>query len=212
MMLPSLDAILYGPYLDKIETRFKEIMGDKAEITITGIMTLLTGTITALIVSLAKTYLLAFMIITPLMMLLIGSVRAGLISMIPNLTPIIITLGIMGWWGFPMDAFTLLTGSIALGLAVDDTIHFMHNFRRYYQQCGDTKEAVRKTLSTTGQALFITTTVLASGFFIYMHSSMINLINFGILTGFTIIMALLADIILAPALMVVFERFMKSAY
>ncbi len=212
MIMPALDAIVYGPYFDKIKARFDEIMGGTAEVTYAGIMTLMTGDIGALIESLAATYLLAFMIITPLMMLLLGSVRVGLISMIPNLTPIIITLGIMGWRGFPMDAFTLLTGSIALGLAVDDTIHFMHNFRRYYQQCGDTRDAVRKTLSTTGQALFITTAVLASGFFVYIHSSMVNLMNFGILTGFTIIMALLADIILAPALMVVLEPFMKKTY
>lgn len=212
MILPARDSIVYEPYFDKLKVRFSEIMGDKAEVSYAGIMTMMTGALSALIKSLAQTYLLALMIITPLMMLLIGSVRAGLISMIPNLTPIIITLGIMGWFGFPMDAFTLLTGSIALGLAVDDTIHFMHNFRRYYQQCGDTKEAVRKTLSTTGQALFITSAVLASGFFIYMFSSMVNLINFGILTGFTIIMALLADIILAPALMVVLERFMNASY
>lgn len=212
MILPARDSVVYEPYFNQLKNRFSEIMGDKAEVSYAGIMTMMTGALIVLMNSLAKTYLLALMIITPLMMLLIGSVRAGLISMIPNLTPIIITLGIMGWIGFPMDAFTLLTGSIALGLAVDDTIHFMHNFRRYYQQCGDTKEAVRKTLATTGQALFITSAVLASGFFIYMFSSMVNLINFGILTGFTIIMALLADIILAPALMVVLERFMNASY
>lgn len=212
MVLPAVDSILYKPYLDTLKVRFKEIMGDSVEVSYVGIMTLLTGTIGALIESLAKTYVLAFIIITPLMMIITGSVRVGLISMIPNLTPIIITLGVMGWRGFPMDAFTLLTGSIALGLAVDDTIHFMHNFRRYYRQTSDTRLAIRKTLETTAQALFITSAVLSSGFFVYIFSSMINLINFGILTGFTIIMALLADIILAPALMVVLEPFMKKSY
>jgi hypothetical protein len=212
MILPALDAINYNPYTELLKSRFDAIFDGTAEVSYAGIITLMTGAITALMDSLAKTYVLAFLIITPLMMLIIGSFRVGLISMIPNLTPIIIILGIMGWRDFPMDAFTLLTGSIALGLAVDDTIHFMHNFRRYYQQSGDTKIAVRKTLSTTGQALFITSAVLSCGFFIYMFSSMNNLINFGVLTGITIILALLADIILAPALMVVLEPLMKSTY
>lgn len=200
-MLPAIDAVEYGPYLDEVKHHFQNVFGDTARITITGLMSLMAGTINALMSSLAKTYILAFLIITPLMMLIIGNVRVGLLSMIPNLTPIIITLGVMGWRGFPMDAFTLLTGSIALGLAVDDTIHFMHNYRRFYEQTGDNRLAVRRTLATTGQAMFITSVVLCSGFFVYLLSSMHNLSNFGLLTGFTIIMALLADIILAPALM-----------
>jgi predicted RND superfamily exporter protein len=107
----------------------------------------------------------------------------------------------MGWLGMPLDLFTMLIGSIAIGLAVDDTIHFMHNYRRYHHDTGDVKEAVRKTLLTTGRAMLVTTIVLATGFFLYMGANLSNLVNFGLLTGFTIIMALLADFFLAPALM-----------
>ena len=75
-----------------------------------------------------RSYAVALLIITPLMMLLIGSLRGGLASMLPNLGPIILVLGFVGWGGLHFDLFTLLIGSIAIGLAVDDTIHFMHNY------------------------------------------------------------------------------------
>ena len=70
--------------------------------------------------------------------------------MIPNLSPILITLGFMGWAGIPLDTFTLLIGSIALGLAVDDTIHFFHNYIRYYKRGGNPHRAVQETLLSTG--------------------------------------------------------------
>ncbi len=199
--MPWADAVLYKDFLDDISNRFKRVMGDGVEITTTGINALLSRTMSATIISMAESYLIAGVVITIMMILLIGNIRIGLVSMIPNLTPIILTLGLMGWLDLPLDLFTMLIGSIAIGLAVDDTIHFMHNYRRYHHDSGDVKEAVRKTLHTTGRAMFVTTAVLATGFFLYMGADMSNLRNFGLLTGFTIIMALLADFFLAPALM-----------
>jgi hypothetical protein len=115
-------------------------------------------------------------------------------------------MGVMGWFDVPMDLFTMLVGSIAIGLAVDDTVHFMHNFRRYFEENGDAREAVMKTLHTAGRAMLVTTCVLSVGFFIFMFAEMNNLYNFGWLTGFTIIMALLSDYFIAPALMVTVNR------
>ena len=95
--------------------------------------------------------------------------------------------------------FTLLIGSIAIGLAVDDTIHFLHNFRRYYLESGDSAKAIEQTFFTTGKAMVITTIVLSLGFYAYMMANMISVQNFGLLTGSVIILALLADLLLAPA-------------
>jgi predicted RND superfamily exporter protein len=136
------------------------------------------------------------------MVILIGRLRIGLLSMIPNLAPILLTMGVIYVFGYPMDLFTMLVASIAIGLAVDDTIHFMHNYRRYYDRTGDPVEAVRLTLMTAGRAMLVTTIVLAIGFYVLAFSTLNNIHNFGVLTGFTIIMALLADYLLAPALMV----------
>jgi len=178
----------------------------EAEVKITGMIALLFRTIYNVSVSMAKSYLIAIVVITILMIFLIGRIRIGLLSMIPNLTPILIMLGIMGTFSLPMDVFAMLVGSIAIGLAVDDTIHFMHNFRRYYEASGDPAGAVYETLHTAGRAMLVTTVVLSIGFFIFMLADMNNLINFGLLTGLTIIMALLADFFLAPALMVVVNK------
>jgi len=99
--------------------------------------------------------------------------------------------------------FTLLIGSIAIGLAVDDTIHFMHNFRRYYLESGDSTKAIQMTFLTTGKAMVITSIVLSLGFYAYMMAQMISVQNFGLLTGTVILFALLADLFLAPSLMII---------
>ena len=154
--------------------------------------------------------MLAFIIITPLMMFLVGSFRTGLIAMIPNMAPIIFSLALMVILGIPLDAFTLLVGSIALGLAVDDTIHFMHNYQRFYVELGDATRAVEETLKTTGRALFFTSLVLVSAFLVNLLATMSNLVNFGILTAFCILMAFLADVLLAPALVTELARYKEK--
>ncbi len=131
--------------------------------------------------------------------------------MVPNLLPILLTLGFMGWTGIPLDIFTLLIGCIAIGLAVDDTIHFIHSFQRYWQQHGDADRAISQTLATTGKALLFTSMVLSAGFFIFMLSSLSNLIAFGLLTGFAILMAFIADITITPALLTLVSRTRKRA-
>ncbi len=214
--MPFVDGIEYGRYLPALHAGFRDIIGDRAEVTFTGVIMLLAGSVDALIGDTIRAYVLAFLIIAPLMMLLVGSVRIGLLSMIPNLAPIMITLALMSILGIPLDAFTLLVGSIALGLAVDDTIHFMHNYQRYFSQSGDAALAVRQTLRTTGKALLITSLVLSGAFFVNMLGTMYNLQHFGLLTGFCIIVAFLADVLLAPALMTVLaawkSRSLKEAY
>jgi len=156
--------------------------------------------------STVNSYLLSLLIITPMMVFMLGSLRIGLFSMIPNLAPIIITLGLMQLLGIPLDAFTLLIGSIAIGLAVDDTIHFMHNFQRFRAEGNSAREATLKTLRTTGQAMLFTSLVLASAFFVYLFATMHNLFNFGLLTGFCIIVAFLADVTLSPALVTLLTK------
>jgi len=143
----------------------------------------------------------AALVITLMMILLIGDLRIGLVSMMPNLLPIVLVMGYLGWAGIQLDMFNMLVGSIALGLAVDDTVHFMHNYRRYYHLSGDVRQAVRETLLSTGRAMAVTTMVLATGFYTYTLADMNNLILFGSLTGSAIVIALVANFLLAPALM-----------
>tara|TARA_B100001964_G_scaffold99171_1_gene110748 strand:+ start:1160 stop:3619 length:2460 start_codon:yes stop_codon:yes gene_type:complete len=206
MKLPSADAVEYIRFMEVIQKRFKDVFSGKSEITITGRVALLFKTINSTIISMAKSYVLAFIVISLLMVLLMGNVKMGLISMIPNLAPIILTLGLMRILDIPLDAFTLLIGSIAIGLVVDDTIHFMDNFKHYYHETKDVGQAIHSTLQTTGRAILSTSMVLSGSFFVYIASSMNNLVNFGLLTGFAILAAMIADFLLLPALMVLVNK------
>ena len=202
---PFRDSIQYANLIDLVDNYFTSKFPE-AEITLTGMMALLSQTINHAIRSMARSYLIALVVITFLMIVLIGKLRIGLLSMIPNLTPILMTLAVIGVTPIKMDLFTMMVASIAIGLAVDDTIHFMHNFRRYYEKTGDPGLAVHKTLLTTGRAMLVTTIVLSTGFAIFAFATMNNLKSFGILTSFTVLMALAADYFLAPALMVLVNR------
>lgn len=207
---PFADAIKYAPLVRQIEQSYGERMGADAKVTVTGLMPLLTRTFEAVILSMTRSYIIALAVITPLMMMLLASVRLGALSMFPNLLPIAITLAIMGIFDFPLDGFTLLIGSIALGLAVDDTIHFMHGFNRYYAKSGDSAQAVRSTLATSGQAMLVTTLVLCSCFLVFTAGYMNSTFNFGVLTATALALAFVADVLLAPALMVLVTRSDKS--
>lgn len=206
MKVPWTDSMLYPSFIEKMQAHFEEILGDEVEFHITGLSPLLGKVFSAVISTMARSYLLAFAIITPLMILLMGSLRRGLLAMVPNLVPVLMTLGIMGWLDIALDMSTLLIGGIILGLAVDDTIHFMHKFRRLYEQSGDSEFAVRETLRTTGVAMLFTSVVLAAGFYVFLLAYMANMVMFGLLTGTAAITAFLADVLLAPALMVLVTR------
>ncbi|RLA66382.1 MAG: RND transporter [Epsilonproteobacteria bacterium] len=203
--LPWTDAVKAVEVLEYVkDTAAKTFPNDT--VIATGMIPLLINTFAHAVSSSVTSYMIAAIAITFMMMIILGSVRIGLLSMIPNLTPIILGLLIMYVANIPLDMFTLLIGSIAIGLAVDDTIHFMHNFRRYYLESGDAEKAIEQTFFTTGKAMVITTIVLSLGFYAYMFANMISVQNFGLLTGSVIVLALLADLLLAPALMMVVAK------
>jgi len=203
---PWVDAVVCRDFIRTIESRLMKRFDGQAQTYSTGLMTLLARAISAAIFSMAKSYGIALFVITIMMIFMLGSIRMGLISMIPNLLPIIMTMGLMGWMEIPLDINSLMIGSIALGVVVDDTVHFMYNFQKYYDKRPQAAYAIRKTLTGTGRALLITSLVLCTGFFILMTASLNHLVRFGLFTGTTILFALIADFLLAPALMTMIKR------
>ena len=197
--IPWTDAIKAIAVLRYVESEVKKEFSEE-KVNITGMVPLIFNTFSNAVYSSAQSYVLAFIVITFMMMFIFGSIRLGLISMIPNLTPIVMGLFLMYLFKIPLDMFTLLIGSIAIGLTVDDTIHFIHNFKRYYLQKSEIKYAIEETFFTTGKAMLITTLILSFAFYSYLAASMVSVENFGLLTGSVIIFALLSDLLLAPAL------------
>jgi len=200
---PWVDSVDLERFMHQVKAVAESIFMDTASVKVTGGMALMARTIPAAIKSMTRSYVIAFFIVTIMMMLLVENVKLGLISMIPNLLPIIAIMGLMGMARIPLDMTTLMIGSIALGLVVDDTVHFMYNFRRYYEIRRDAYHAIRETLLGTGRALLITTLVLSCGFFSDMFATLTHIQRFGFFTGLTILVALLADFVVAPALMIV---------
>ena len=199
--LINKDASEYVDFVSDVQAKAEELFGGEATVTVTGNLKLFTQMIGLLMTSLAESYTIAAVVITILMMLMLGSFRIGLLSMLPNLAPIVVTMGMMGWLGIKLDMSNMLLGTVAIGLAVDDTIHFFHNFRRHFVETGSAAEAVRETMLSTGRAMLFTSLVLVTGFWVLMFATLNNIILFGFLTGITLILALLADFLLAPAMM-----------
>jgi predicted RND superfamily exporter protein len=198
--VPYIDAIDYMDLLATINKKVDKYFKDE-DVTITGISNLLASIMEASITSSAISYIIALVLITIMMIILIGDIKIGFISMIPNMAPILVMTTIMVIYDMPLDMFTMLIGAIAIGLAVDDTVHFMHNFTKYKAEHNSVDKAVEMTLLTTGRAMIVTTIVLSFGFFVFMGASMSNIFNFGLLTGIAIIVAVLADFFLVPAIM-----------
>jgi len=204
--LPWMEAGEYEELSQELIGLMKSELGSDVEITITGMVPLFQRTLSAAMTSMATSYITAFILIAIMMMILLGSFKIGLTSMIPNVLPVIMALGFMSIVDMPLDMFTMLVGAIVIGLSVDDTVHFFHNFARYHNQGLSTRESVIKTMTGTGRALVATSIILSLGFFVYMFASLSNLINFGILAGGSITIALISNIILGPALLTLITK------
>ncbi|QSZ41390.1 MMPL family transporter [Sulfurimonas aquatica] len=204
--LPWMEAGEYAEISDKLTNLLESELGDSVEVTVTGMVPLFQRTLSAAMSSMAVSYVVAFILIAIMMVILLGSVKIGLISMIPNVLPIIMTIGFMSMVNMPLDMFTMLVGAIVIGLSVDDTVHFFHNFAKYHHRGLHVKESVENTMLGTGRALVATSIVLSLGFYVYMFASLNNLINFGILAGGAITIALFSNIILGPALLTLITK------
>ena len=197
-----LDATSYFPLSEYIQAGIeKHIPHAKATAQVTGSVYNLLTTVGALIMDLIRSFTVAFSVITLLMILLLRDLKLGLVAMVPNLVPIVFLMGFMGVTQIPIDMANLLIASIAIGVAVDDTIHFLHHFKAHFDLNGDVDEAIAHSLRHSGRAMVATSVILALGFFVYLGATMISLQRFGMLIGMTVVVALLTDLILGPALL-----------
>lgn len=203
--LPWLEASTYTAFIGRVETLFKTSFPD-AQVAVTGNMALLARTSTHVMSSMADSYFNSLLLIPVMMMLLLASVRLGLLSMVPNVLPILAVLGVMGWLGMPLDTFSMLAGSIALGLIVDDSVHFFHNYARFHREHGDVGRAIEATIRVTGRSMVHATVILSAAFAGFALSQMHNVRDFGIVMVLTICLAMLSDLLLSPALLTLMQR------
>lgn len=148
-----------------------------------------------------KSLSLTMVLVFGIMFLLFLSWKVGLIAIVPNLFPIIVSFGLMGWLGIDLSMVTALIASIAIGLAVDDTIHYLVHFNREFQRDLDERRALRATIGAIGRPIVYTTACICIGFSILTLSSFKPTAIFGFVLVVTMVSALAGDLILLPSLM-----------
>ncbi len=154
-----------------------------------------------------NSYILVIAVIAVLLLLIFGSFKFGLMALIPNIFPIMVIMGITGWMDIPLDMDTLLVMPLAIGIAVDDSIHFLTHYRTELLRGKHSRDAIKSSLEQVGQAMIYTSVVLSLGFLVFTFSVHQGLTNFGILASIAMFTALLADILLLPAMIDVFNPF-----
>ena len=168
---------------------------------VTGNLVLLSGTTSDIVAGQIKSLSLALGIIFVVLALMFLSARIGFFAILPNVVPIVLFFGIMGWLGILLNLGTSLIAAIALGIAVDSTIHYMARLNQELRGETDQVAALVRTLRTVGVPIVYTTVALFLGFLTFAFSSFVPIQNFGILTAFTMAAALGANLVLLPALL-----------
>jgi uncharacterized protein len=180
---------------------------DRYKVTITGKALVFEKGTKYLLNNLVSSLLFAILLISLLMIFMFRSFKMVIVSLIPNLLPLIITAGLMGYFGIPLKPSTILIFSIAFGLSVDDTIHFLAQYR---QELGKhnwkIKKSVFETLKESGVSMFYTSVVLFSGFSIFLLSSFGGTVALGGLIAITLLFGMLSNLMLLPSLVLTLNK------
>ena len=189
--------------LDSVQQRAGQLFDtSKYEVSLTGTsVTFLEGT-RFIIDGLKESIFWAFLLIAACMLYLFRSVRILLCSLIPNIIPLAITAGVMGWAGVPLKPSTVLVFSVALGIAIDVTIRFLVNYKQEQNNAVPIEKNVAQTIHSTGLSIIYTSIVLIAGFVIFCFSSFGGTQALGWLTSLTLVTATVANLVLLPALLV----------
>lgn len=200
---PEIDAISKSlrPKIDNIFPK------DKYDVVMTGsAMVTLQGT-NYLIVNLSHSLLLAFIVIALLMAVTFHKFKMVVISLVPNIIPLLFTAGVMGYCGIPLKMSTILVFSVALGISVDNTIHYLARYRLQMKvNNNDIKKSVMAAILETGPSMIYSASILICGFLIFSFSSFGGTKIVGFLVPFTLLIALITNILVLPALVLTFYR------
>ena len=208
LKMPDIGSIRMDSLVnDVISPKIDEIFGDTGmDVRITGTVPLFIKGNKYLIDNLMTSMLFAFLIIAFIMAILFRNFKMIIISIIPNMIPLAITAGIMGYFGIPLKPSTALIFSIAFGISVDDSIHFLAKYRQeLFAHNFSVPIAVSKSLRETGSSMIYTSIILFFGFVIFTASEFGGTIALGKLTSITLLLAMLTNLVVLPALLLQFD-------
>jgi predicted RND superfamily exporter protein len=195
---PTLDR---DRLLADIRQRLTQEQGlDPAQLHLTGMLVLYNNMLHSLFRSQLLTVGVVFIAILLIFTLLFRNLRLALAAIVPNIFAAALVLGLMGWLGISLDLMTITIAAISIGIAVDDTIHYVHRYRSEFDKDRDYRAAMTHAHASIGRALFYTTLTITLGFSILTLSSFVPTIYFGLFTGIAMLTALAADLTLLPLL------------
>ena len=204
---PKLDSIMdiLQPKIDKI------FDGEKYNVTVTGSSIVFLNGTKYLVRTLFTSLFLVIILIAIFMAWMFNSFRMVVVSLIPNLIPLLLTAAIMGYFSIAIKPSTILVFSIAFGISVDDTIHFLAKYRQeLIVRKWNIKKSVIAALKETGVSMIYTSVVLFCGFFIFIASEFGGTVALGLLVSITLLIAMLANLLLLPALLLTLEKLITT--
>ena len=194
--------------LEKIRAHLTTELGLADEqVHMTGILVLYNNVLETLFESQILTVGVVFITMFVIFLLLFRNIYVAAVAIIPNITIVAVVLGIIGWLGIPLDIMTITIAAICFGMADDNTIHYIHRFRKELMQHGDYQRAMTESHDTIGRAMYYTAITIMSGFSVLAFSNFMPTIYFGLLTAFSVLVALLANLTFLPLLVVLLKPF-----
>jgi len=184
---------------------------DPKNVHLTGLLVLYNNMLQSLFGSQTLTLGITVLVLTGMFLVLFRSLRIAVIAMIPNVLPILLVLGIMGWLDIPLDMMTITIAAISLGIAVDDTIHYIHRFKDEFQTDRKYLPTMHRCHGSIGHAMYYTSITIIIGFSILVLSNFMPSVYFGLLTGLAMLVALFAALTLLPRLIILGRAFGKEA-
>lgn len=199
----KLDSLVNQVIAPQIDSIFHD---SKMDVNLTGTTLMFIKGNKFLIQNLLTSMVIAFVIIAFIMGMLFRNLKMIIISVIPNMIPLLITAGIMGYFGIPLKPSTALIFSIAFGISVDDSIHFLAKYRQELFACRfNVSEAISKSIRETGSSMIYTSIILFFGFIIFVLSEFGGTIALGKLTSITLFFAMITNVVVLPALILQFD-------
>lgn len=209
-ILDSNPDLRRNDLISKINSDLKEIIKNKeTTYQLSNLMILYNNMLQSLFDSQIATLGFVVVILFIMFLILFRSIKVSLIALLANIIPISVIFGIMGWLNIPLDIMTITIAAIAIGIGVDDTIHFIHRFKEEFKIDHNYVNAMRRSHQTIGYAMYYTSLVIIMGFSILVLSNLIPTIYFGLLTVVTMFTVLIADLLLLPKLLLIFKPYEK---
>ncbi len=185
--------------LEELEAGLEQAAGGRVEARVTGLARLMGAMEKYLVDSQIRTFSLAFVLVLGCIAVFFRSWRAGLLSAVPNLFPLVLVLGLMGWTGIKLDLTTIMVAPLLLGLVVDDTVHVLERVLDARSEGATVPDAFGASVQEVGHAVLITSVILTAGFLCPVLGSFKPNFFFGVLTCTAIVLALVGDLLVFPA-------------